>query len=109
VDLARVVGDPVLLGELLTAFELAGDSVKRKAIYEDALAITRRSGDRINTGLSHNNLADSGLGAGSSPAPWAAVGSLDSSRDDVGAAWRDDALGLRSVQAARTLRSDSPV
>jgi tetratricopeptide (TPR) repeat protein len=59
VDLARAVGDPVLLGECLVGFGLVGDPLKRRAIYQEALAVTRRSGDRINTGWSHNNLGDS--------------------------------------------------
>jgi hypothetical protein len=59
VDLARTVGDPVLLGECLTGYGLVGDPLERKAIYKEALAVTRRSGDRITTGWSHNNLGDS--------------------------------------------------
>jgi predicted ATPase/DNA-binding SARP family transcriptional activator/Tfp pilus assembly protein PilF len=59
VDLARIVGDPVLLGECLVAYGLVSDPLERKNIYYEALAVTRRSGDRINTGWSHNNLGDS--------------------------------------------------
>jgi tetratricopeptide (TPR) repeat protein len=59
VDLARTIGDPVLLGECLVAYGLVGDSLERKAIFHDVLAVTRRSGDRIETGWSHNNLGDS--------------------------------------------------
>jgi predicted ATPase/DNA-binding SARP family transcriptional activator len=58
VDLARTVGDPVLLGECLVALGLVGDPPERKAIYQEALVVTRRSGDRIWTGWSHNNLGD---------------------------------------------------
>jgi hypothetical protein len=54
------MGDPVLLGECLLAFGLvAEDPPVRKAIWQEALAVTRRSGDRISTGWSHNNLSDS--------------------------------------------------
>jgi predicted ATPase/DNA-binding SARP family transcriptional activator len=61
VDLARAIGDPVLLGECLAGYGLVGDPLERKAIYHEALAVTHRSGDRINTGWSHNNLGDSFL------------------------------------------------
>ena len=57
VELARALGDPVLLGECLIAFGLfAGDPAARRAIYEEALAVTRRAGDRINMAWSHSDL-----------------------------------------------------
>jgi tetratricopeptide (TPR) repeat protein len=61
VDLARAMGDPVLLGECLAAYGLVCNPMERKAIYQEALAVTRLSGDRVNTGWSHNNLGDSFL------------------------------------------------
>ena len=61
VDLARAMGDPVLLGECLVAYGLVSDPMERKAIYQEALAVTRRSGDRVYTGWAHNNLGDSFL------------------------------------------------
>jgi tetratricopeptide (TPR) repeat protein len=48
----------VLLGECLVNFGLVADPPDRKTVYQEALAVTRRSGDRINTGWSHNNLGD---------------------------------------------------
>jgi hypothetical protein len=54
------VGGAVLLGECLTAFALFGGPLADKAVYEEALAATRRSGDRANTAWSHNNLGPSG-------------------------------------------------
>jgi predicted ATPase/DNA-binding SARP family transcriptional activator len=60
VELARAIGDPVLLGECLVPFGLiADDPFARKAIYREALTVTRRSGDRIQAAWSHNNLGDS--------------------------------------------------
>jgi predicted ATPase/DNA-binding SARP family transcriptional activator len=61
VELARAAGDPVLLGECLVVFGQAGDSRARKAAYEEALAVTRRSGDRVTSAWSHNNLGDVAL------------------------------------------------
>jgi predicted ATPase/DNA-binding SARP family transcriptional activator len=61
VDLARAMGDPVLLGECLAAYGLVCNPMERKAIYQEALAVTRRSGDRVYTGWSHNNLGDAFL------------------------------------------------
>jgi predicted ATPase len=62
VDLARAMGDPVLLGECLACFGLAADGpLERKAIFQEALEVTRRSGDRVYTGWLHNNLGDSFL------------------------------------------------
>ena len=58
VDLARAIGDPVLLGECLVSMGLVGDPPTRKAIYQEALAVTSRSGDLIWTAWSHNNLGD---------------------------------------------------
>jgi predicted ATPase len=63
VDLARAMGDPVLLGECLAAYGLVCNPMERKAIYQEALAVTRRSGDRVYTGWSHNNLGDAFLSA----------------------------------------------
>jgi predicted ATPase/DNA-binding SARP family transcriptional activator len=60
-ELARAVGDPVLLGECLVVFGQNGDSRARKAAYEEALAVSRRSGDRTNSAWSHNNLGDVAL------------------------------------------------
>jgi predicted ATPase/DNA-binding SARP family transcriptional activator len=57
VELARAIGAPVLLGECLLAS--GGDSGPlARAIYVEALAVTRRSGDRVNTAWSHNNLGN---------------------------------------------------
>jgi predicted ATPase/DNA-binding SARP family transcriptional activator len=61
VQLARASGDPVLLGECLLGFGQAGDSGARKAACEEALAVTRRSGDRIHSAWAHNNLGDQAL------------------------------------------------
>ena len=61
VELARAAGDPVLLGECLLTLGLVGDSTARRDIYEEALAVTRRSGDRINTAWSHNDLGNLAL------------------------------------------------
>jgi len=58
-DLARALGDLVLLGECLVSYgTVVGDPQAQQAIYQEALAVTRRSGDRINTGWAHNNLAN---------------------------------------------------
>ena len=57
VDLARTVGDPVLLGECLIALgEVTSDPAGRKAILEEALAVARRAGDRLTTALAHCDL-----------------------------------------------------
>jgi predicted ATPase/transcriptional regulator with XRE-family HTH domain len=58
VQLARTVGDPVLLGDCLIACgNVADDPQERsKAIFQEALAVTRRSGDRVTTGWAHNSL-----------------------------------------------------
>jgi tetratricopeptide (TPR) repeat protein len=65
VELARAVGDPVLLGECLVAFAaVVDDPLACRAIYEEALTVTRRSGDRIHTAWSHNNLGNSLLSEG---------------------------------------------
>lgn len=57
VELARAIGDPVLLGECLV---WVSPSLGR-AVYEEALAVTRRSGDRAYTAWSHSNLGDLAL------------------------------------------------
>jgi predicted ATPase/DNA-binding SARP family transcriptional activator len=61
VELARAVGDPVLLGECLLNFGLVGDSRARWAISQEALDVTRRSGDRITSAWSHNDLGNLAL------------------------------------------------
>jgi len=61
VELARTVGDPVLLGECLVDFGADISGPLTHAIYEEALAVTRRSGDRVNTAWSHNNLGNCAL------------------------------------------------
>jgi len=62
VELARAVGDLVLLGECLTDFGLVVENhLERRTIYQEALAVTRRSGDQIYTAMAHNNLGDSAL------------------------------------------------
>jgi predicted ATPase/DNA-binding SARP family transcriptional activator len=59
VELARSVGDPMLLGEcLMTLGGLTGDPLERRAIFQEALAVTRRSGDRLGTYLSHNDFGN---------------------------------------------------
>lgn len=50
------MGDAVLLGECLTTFAMFGGPLADQAVCEEALAVTRRSGDRANTAWSHNNL-----------------------------------------------------
>jgi hypothetical protein len=54
VELARATGDPVLLGHCLiwVSGALGG------ATDEEALAVSRRSGDRVNTAWSHNQLGN---------------------------------------------------
>jgi len=61
VELARTIGDPVLLGECLVDFGATDSGPLTRAIYEEALALTRRSGDRVNTAWSHNNLGNCAL------------------------------------------------
>jgi non-specific serine/threonine protein kinase len=57
VELARSVGDPVLLGECLLAFgEVSSDRPGASLILEEALAVTRRSGDRLTGALAHCDL-----------------------------------------------------
>jgi predicted ATPase/transcriptional regulator with XRE-family HTH domain len=56
IQLARTIGDAVLLGECLTTFAMFGGPLADQAVYEEALAVTRRSGDRTNAAWSHNNL-----------------------------------------------------
>jgi predicted ATPase/DNA-binding XRE family transcriptional regulator len=69
VDLARTVGDPVLLGQCLfesvnvADVNVADDLPGRKAIFQEALAVTRRSGDRVNTGRAHSGLGVCDLAA----------------------------------------------
>jgi predicted ATPase/DNA-binding SARP family transcriptional activator len=59
VELARSVGDPVLLGDCLLAYGFfVSDPAERTAVYQEALAVTRRSGDRINTAWSHSDLGN---------------------------------------------------
>ena len=57
------MGGAVLLGECLTTFALFGGPLADEAVYEEALAVTRRSGDPINTAWSHNNLGLRALAA----------------------------------------------
>lgn len=54
VELARAIGDPVLLGECLVWVS----GPLGRAVYEEALAVTRRSGDRVHTAWSHSNLGN---------------------------------------------------
>ncbi len=61
VGLARAIGDPVLLGECLVDFGVDVSGPLTRAIYEEALTLTRRSGDRVNTAWSHNNLGNCAL------------------------------------------------
>jgi hypothetical protein len=57
VQLARALGDPVLLGECLLAFGgVVDDPMECRAIYEEALTVARRSGDRVYTAWSYYNL-----------------------------------------------------
>jgi predicted ATPase/DNA-binding SARP family transcriptional activator len=57
VELARSVGDPVLLGECLLALgEATNDRHESTVILEEALAVTRRSGDRLTGALAHCDL-----------------------------------------------------
>jgi predicted ATPase len=56
-ELARSVGDPVLLGECLTNLgHVTSDLRAQKAVYREALAVTRRSGDRGTWADVNNNL-----------------------------------------------------
>jgi predicted ATPase/transcriptional regulator with XRE-family HTH domain len=59
VKLARTVGDPVLLGDCLIACgNVADDPQECRAMFEEALTVTRRCGDRINTARAQNNLGE---------------------------------------------------
>jgi hypothetical protein len=62
IQLARTVDD-ALLGECLTTFAMFGGPLADKAVSEEALAVTRRSGDRTNAAWSHNNLGLRALAA----------------------------------------------
>lgn len=63
VELARSVGDPVLLGECLVALGgVASDPLERRVIFQEALAVTRRTGDRLMTGLAHGDFGNALLG-----------------------------------------------
>jgi predicted ATPase/DNA-binding SARP family transcriptional activator len=57
VELARSVGDPVLLGECLVALgEVTSDRPGARVIFEEALAVTHRSGDRLTGALARCDL-----------------------------------------------------
>jgi predicted ATPase/DNA-binding SARP family transcriptional activator len=60
VDLARGVGDPVLLGECLIAYGLSTveDFPLGQSVYTEAITVTRSSGDRTHLAWAHNNLAN---------------------------------------------------
>jgi non-specific serine/threonine protein kinase len=66
VDVARRVGDPVLLGECLVSYGLAltDDVDLSKSVHEEAISVTRRAGDRIHFGYALNNLGNSLLAYG---------------------------------------------
>jgi predicted ATPase/DNA-binding SARP family transcriptional activator len=58
VDLAREMGDPVLLGQCLVTYGLniMDDLVLSKAVYQEAIDLARRSGDRMYLACAYNNL-----------------------------------------------------
>jgi predicted ATPase/DNA-binding SARP family transcriptional activator len=60
VELARQVGDPVLLGSCLVGCGLntMSDLDLCKSVYEEAITVTRRSGDRVHLAWSYNNLGN---------------------------------------------------
>jgi predicted ATPase/class 3 adenylate cyclase len=60
VRIARTTGDRILLGECLVAYGLvASDDVDMsRRVFDEALDVTRGTGDRIHTGWSHNNLGN---------------------------------------------------
>lgn len=53
----------MLLGECLTTFAMFAGPLADQAVCEEALAVTRRSGDRTNTAWSHNTLGLRALAA----------------------------------------------
>jgi predicted ATPase/class 3 adenylate cyclase len=67
VDLARQIGDPVLLGTVLfghaTALHQGGDAAA-DSFYLEALAVVEQSGDQVTAWKLHNNYATSLLGQG---------------------------------------------
>jgi predicted ATPase/DNA-binding SARP family transcriptional activator len=58
VELARKVGDLVLLGECLVHYgiSLMDDLSLSESVYEEAISVTRLSGDRVYLALAYNNL-----------------------------------------------------
>jgi len=57
VKLARSAGDLVLLGECLRCRGACmADSPARKVVYQEALAVTYRAGDRLTTAWTHHDL-----------------------------------------------------
>jgi predicted ATPase/class 3 adenylate cyclase/DNA-binding SARP family transcriptional activator len=59
-ELARRVGDPVLLGQCLVGYglHLNDDLAALKAVLEEAIEVTRRSGDRVLLGSAYSNLGN---------------------------------------------------
>jgi predicted ATPase/DNA-binding SARP family transcriptional activator len=77
VDIARSSGDVVLLGECLLAsseyLRFNSRPSLTRAVYDELLEVTSRSGDRIYEALAHNNFGD-----------WALIaGDLETARDHL--------------------------
>jgi tetratricopeptide (TPR) repeat protein len=67
VEIARRVGEPVLLAECLIYFGVAlitGHLDVYRQIHEEAIAVTRRSGDLTHLGWAHNNYGNGLLAHG---------------------------------------------
>jgi predicted ATPase/DNA-binding SARP family transcriptional activator/Tfp pilus assembly protein PilF len=60
VEVARGIGDPVLLGECLIAYglSLTEDLDLCTSVHDEAISVTRASGDRVNLGYALNNLGN---------------------------------------------------
>jgi predicted ATPase/DNA-binding SARP family transcriptional activator/class 3 adenylate cyclase len=59
-EVARRVGDPLLLGQCLVGYGLHfnDDLAGLKSVLEEAIGVTRRSGDRVLLGSAYNNLGN---------------------------------------------------
>jgi tetratricopeptide (TPR) repeat protein len=68
VELARQLGDDVLLAEGLTAYLFTTDPGRDGHLWAEAIACTERSGDHFINCLLHNNAGEFALDAGDLPA-----------------------------------------
>jgi predicted ATPase/DNA-binding SARP family transcriptional activator len=60
IEMARRVGDPVLLGQCLVSYgaTMTDDPASCRDVNLEAIEVTRRSGDRIHLAWAHNNLGN---------------------------------------------------